>query len=130
MKDSIMNPIDHRWTLDLRKLQYWFLAYVIVWGLDLYAIFTSTSPDFSQGIYVIVVLCIVLYVVCIVYGYKIQSQLITLGLYNRGAWQVIVGAVILNPLAFGLLIPASVLLTGYRIRRKYLPPTTTADFTS
>jgi hypothetical protein len=46
----------------------------------------------------------------------IQSLLFAAGLYRYRGWQVIVGAMILNPCFLGWLIPISVLLAARRAR--------------
>jgi hypothetical protein len=48
----------------------------------------------------------------------VQKHLNIAGLYTPGAWQVIVGAVLLSPFVAGVLIPASVLWTSRRITRQ------------
>jgi hypothetical protein len=49
--------------------------------------------------------------------YKIQKTLHDSGLYGHGAWQVWVGALLLNPCALGWWIPVSVILSARRTRR-------------
>jgi hypothetical protein len=49
--------------------------------------------------------------------YKIQKTLHDSGLYGPGAWQVVVGALLLNPCAFGWWIPVSVLRSALRTRK-------------
>ncbi len=105
---------------DAHRLRNWFGAYLILWAIGLYATFTS-SPDLTPGIYVLL-LAIVPYVLCIVYAYRVQKQLNTAGLYKPGAWQVIAGALLLNPFFIGFLIPASVLWTNWRLTRKSQQP--------
>ena len=110
-------PPDYPWTADSRRLRNWFLAYLVLWGIGVYATVTSSSSDFTPGVYVLLV-CLVPYVPCIVYAYRVQKHLNVAGLYGPGAWQVIVGAVLLNPYVAGVLIPASVLWTSRRITRQ------------
>ncbi len=105
------------WTADTQRLRNWLIAYLIVWIVGLYATFSSFSHDLTPGFYVLL-LCILPYIGCVVYAYRVQNQLNVSGLYRPGAWQVIVGAVILNPLVFGFLIPASVLWTARGITRR------------
>jgi RsiW-degrading membrane proteinase PrsW (M82 family) len=116
------NAANHPWTEDVQRLRRWFVAYLILWGLGLAAAATSSatsSTDSDAGFYVLL-LCIVPYVVCIVYAYRIQKQLNSAGLYRHGAWQVVVGAFFLNPFILGFLIPASVLWANRRINRRLL----------
>ena len=49
--------------------------------------------------------------------YKIQKTLHDSGLYGPGAWQVVVGALLLNPCALGWWIPVSVVVSAARTRR-------------
>ena len=110
-------PPDYPWSADTRRLRNWFIAYLVLWGIGLYALVTSSASDFTPGVYVLL-LCLIPYVPCIVYAYRVQKQLNVAGLYRPGAWQVIVGAVLLNPYVAGLLIPASVLWTSRHITRQ------------
>lgn len=110
------SPPVYPWTADNVRLRNWFLAYLIVWGIGLYVLFTRSGPDLTPGVYVLL-LCVVPYIPCIVYAYRVQKHLNTAGLYAHGAWQVIVGALLLNPLFFGFLIPVSVLWTSRGITR-------------
>src|SRR5437773_2577209 len=110
-------PLPPTWASNAVRLRSWFYTYLIVWGIGLVATFSSSSPDLTPGIYVLL-LAILPYIACIVYAYRVQSQLHAAGLYRHGAWHVLVGALLLNPLAFGLLIPDSVLWTARRVARK------------
>jgi hypothetical protein len=105
-------PSQHALTLDVQGLQWWFVAYLIVWGLGICAALVGLEA----GRYIFF-FCIVPYAFSIVYAYKAQKQLNTAGLYNPGAWQVIVGAFLLNPFLLGFFIPASVLWRSRRIIR-------------
>ena len=49
--------------------------------------------------------------------YRIQKTLHDSGLYGSGAWQVVVGALLLNPCALGWWIPVSVVLSAVRTRK-------------
>ena len=49
--------------------------------------------------------------------YKIQKTLHDSGLYGPGAWQVVMGALILNPCALGWWIPVSVVWSAIRTRK-------------
>ena len=97
---------------DVYRLQRWFIAYVILWGLGICAAILRVEI----GRYVFVS-AIVPYIPSIVYAYRTQKELNAAGLYHAEAWQVIVGAVILNPLFAGCIIPASVLWRSRRIMR-------------
>ena len=49
-------------------------------------------------------------------AWRIQKTLHESGLYRHGAWQVWVGALLLNPCALGWWIPVSVMLRAHKIR--------------
>jgi apolipoprotein N-acyltransferase len=49
--------------------------------------------------------------------YWIQKVLHDSGLGRHGVWQVVVGALLLNPCALGWWIPISVLLSAHKMRR-------------
>lgn len=108
-------PAQRPWTLDARRLRSWFLAYVILWGLGI----TAAVARLEIGKYIFLV-CIVPYVPCIVYAYRTQKRLNAAGLYGAGAWQVIAGAILLNPYLLGFYVPASVLWRSRRITRTIL----------
>jgi hypothetical protein len=94
------------------QLQRWFIAYVILWVLGICAAILRVEI----GLYVLLS-CIVPYIPTIVYAYGTQRELNAAGLYRAGAWQVIVGALLLNPFFAGCIIPASVLWRSRRIMR-------------
>ena len=110
------SPPDYPWTADTRRLRLWFVVYLVSWGVGLFALLASSGPDLTPGLYVLL-LCLVPYVPCTVYAYRVQKHLNAAGLYPHGAWQVIVGAILLNPFVFGFWIPASVLWSARRITR-------------
>ena len=105
------------WTPDVVRLRNWFYVYLALWVSGLLVMIAVPSADFTPGIYVFL-LAVVPYIICIVHAYRVQDRLHTAGLYKHGAWHVLVGALLLNPLAFGFLIPASVLWTAHRIGRR------------
>lgn len=102
---------SYAWTADTRRLRNWFIPYLLVWGGGLYAAIAGAG-------FTILFLCIIPYIPCVVYSYRVQRELNRAGVYKPGAWQVIAGVILLNPLAFGFLIPASVLLTSASITRR------------
>jgi hypothetical protein len=48
------SPLEPPKTSDADRLRYWFVAYLILWGIGLYAASTSSSSDLSPGKYVFV----------------------------------------------------------------------------
>jgi hypothetical protein len=120
---------QHPWSADIQRLRKWFVAYLILLGSGLFVLARSTdSPELRDShplVHWLLILCVVAYIGCIVYAYRVQKELNTAGLYRPGAWQVIVGAFLLNPFFLGFLIPASVLWANRRIARRLgltLPP--------
>jgi uncharacterized protein DUF4328 len=101
------------WSDDARALRNWFIGYMVVWVAGLALAIPSNFDNLA-----ILLLSIVPYIGCIVYAYKVQDALNRAGLYKPGAWQVIAGAVLLNPLIAGLFIPTSVMWVASRIGRK------------
>src|SRR5712671_366246 len=117
------------WSDDARALRNWFIGYMVVWIAGLALAIPSNFNNLT-----ILLLSIVPYIGCIVYAYKVQDALNRAGLYKPGAWQVIAGAVLLNPLVAGLFIPTSVMWVASRIGRKIragsIPdPVSQSDFT-
>jgi len=51
-------------------------------------------------------------------AFYIQKVMHDSCVYKHGAWQVLVGAVLLNPCAFGWWMPVSVLLAARRVRSR------------
>ena len=115
-RQLLPSPTQRRsWTLDVRRLRVWFVAYLIVWGLGIGAALIPSELD-AAGRYVFL-FSIVPYLLCIVFAYRVQRQWNAAGLYRAGAWQIIVGAILLNPFLLGFVIPASVLWRSRRIMR-------------
>lgn len=89
-------------------LKIWFFLYLMLWPLGMYQAAKYGHKD-------LLIICLFPYVVAVAYAYRLQKWLNRAKLYRHGAWQVIVGAVIMNPYAIGFLIPLSVI---YVTRRK------------
>lgn len=101
------------WSAHVKALRYWFLAFMLLW---VFGVAWAIGSDFKQ-LWLLFV-SIVPYIGSIVYAYKVQDDLNRTGVYKAGAWQVIAGAFLLNPLLFGFLIPTSVLLKAGSVGRK------------
>ena len=99
------------WHAQLRALQWWLLAYLVMWLAFWVGIGRGAKED-TLGLLVMLVL--VPYVGSIVYAYQVQRELNRAGLYKPGAWQVIAGAIILNPVVVGWFIPLSVIWVARR----------------
>ena len=117
-----MDPLNASWIADSRALRNWFCAYLALLATGLYTwITTSGTFDLSLGSYILL-LSVVPYVVSIVYSYRVQKQLHASGLYRHSAFDIVFGAIVLNPFLLGWYIPASVLWTAHRVRRKQQAP--------
>jgi hypothetical protein len=102
------------------RLRGWFTVYLVmlVSGYAMAIPGVLSGNEILTGMGGLLFLgAVVPYIGAIVNGYKIQRTLNAKGLCKSGAWQVIAGALILNPLAFGFWIPLSVLRTVKRLKR-------------
>lgn len=106
------------WRVHLPALRGWFALYLLLWAPTLFLIFTGPPGDASTHVVVLIWATIAAYVGTIVYSYRTQRDLHAAGLYKYRPWQVVAGAILLNPLFFGPLIPTSVLWTAYRVARR------------
>ena len=104
------------WSLDAKKLKGWFAAYLLTVSAGLY---WAIDSRFESGLGVAVMaLALIPYIVSVVFAYRVQNALNKAKLYKGGAWQIIAGALLLNPFLLGFLIPASVLWATRRIERR------------
>ena len=116
------DPLNASWIADSRALRNWFCGYLALLAIGLYTwITTSGTFDLSLGSYILL-LSLVPYVVSIVYSYRVQKQLHASGLYRHSAFDIVFGAIVLNPFLLGWYIPASVLRTARRVRRMLQAP--------
>jgi hypothetical protein len=113
------------WEAHADTLRQWYVVYLACWigGAVLYILGTgmeesSTTNAFTMLGGSLFVGSLLLYVVCMVYAYRVQAALNAAGLYKHGAWQIIVAALILNPGCLGFYVPLSVLLAARRIRKR------------
>ncbi len=119
-----MTPDEPVWSTLARILRRWYFVYLASWlgGIALFLIGVTTEKGLVA--YALMILggilfvgSLVVYVICMVYAYRVQAALNSAGLYKPGAWQVIVAALILNPAILGFYVPLSVLLVTHRIRQ-------------
>lgn len=104
------------WSADAKKLRVWFVAYLLTVSPGLY---WAIDSKFENGLGVaVMLLALVPYIVAVVFAYRVQNALNKAKLYKGGAWQIIAGALLLNPWLLGFLIPASVLWATRRIERR------------
>jgi hypothetical protein len=61
---------------------------------------------------------VLLYVFIVGDAFFVQKVMNEAGVYKRGAWQIIVGAAVLNPCALGWWLPVSVILAAGRVKRR------------
>ena len=90
-----------------------YLATLVLFWLYVTKVISLSPGVFNPFAYAALANYLVLVWLC----YKIQKVLYSSGLGQHGAWQVVVGGLILNPCAFGWWIPISVLLSAWRVRR-------------
>ena len=113
------------WTADRLKLKRWLLIFLACWigGAGAWILGAGTHVEVLSTFGVsIFIFAVVPYVVSLVHAYRVQKKLNEAGLYKPGAWQIIVGGLILNPWLLGFAIPVSVLSTVNRIQRSYPGP--------
>jgi hypothetical protein len=120
-----MTPHQPAWDALARSLRRWYFVYLACWlgGIALFLIGIGIEKGLAA--YALIILggslfvgSLVVYVVCMVYAYRVQAALNSAGLYEHGAWQIIVAALILNPAVLGFYVPLSVLLVTRRIRQE------------
>jgi hypothetical protein len=90
-----------------------YVVTLLVFWLEVTKVISLPESVFNPFAYAALANYLVLVWLC----YKIQKVLYDSGLGRHGAWQVVVGALLLNPCAFGWWIPISVLLSARRMRR-------------
>jgi hypothetical protein len=89
-----------------------YFATLAVFWLQVAKVFVLPEGAFNPIMYA----ALVNYVGMMWLAWRIQKTLHVSGLYRHGAWQVWVGALLLNPCALGWWIPVSVMLRAHRIR--------------
>ena len=105
---------EYPWSRSVKQLQGWFIGYLLTFSAGIYLVSTAHA---SEGVSVIVA-ALIPYIASIVFAYRVQRALNQARLYKPGAWQIIAGALLLNPFLLGFLIPTSVLWVTKRIERK------------
>jgi len=107
---------DFPWSASAGKLKNWFVAYLLTLSAGLYL---AVNSDFNNPVGLILIFgSLIPYITCVVFAYQVQRTLNAAKLYKGGAWQIIAGALLLNPFLLGFLIPASVLWATRRIERR------------
>jgi hypothetical protein len=112
------------WDADRRRLTMAFVLYLIMWigGIAVWFCGMTLRSDELMNIGGFLFFGSILpYIAAVVFAYIVQDKLHKSGLYKGGAWQIVVGAVILNPYALGFVIPTSVLLASGKIDRQQRP---------
>jgi hypothetical protein len=119
LTDDVTSPnLDSRgdsiWEVESRKLKVWYYVYIGCWvgGILMLII--------NNGLLILFFAfsALVTYIVCISYACKVQTALKVYGLGKAGSGQIIIAALILNPLIVGFYVPLSVLLAVRRVRKR------------
>ncbi len=120
MTAGSMSPVggEYPWTKNAHKLHVWFRALLILlacWTVSLFV----RLPDLL--IYIAsfcLVGALIASIGCIVYAYRVQSQLNRLGLARTGAWVIVVGPFLLSPMLVGIIASIAVLSSVKTIRKR------------
>jgi hypothetical protein len=112
MSTDLGSPaISRPWSADRAALRKWLLIYLASWlggaAVLIAGLVTEQSTVTGIGLSVFF-LSLVPYIVSLVFSYRVQDKLNKSGLYKPGAWQIVVGGLVLNPLVLGFAIPTSV----------------------
>jgi len=106
------NSATHPWSRDRALLRKWLKTHLLFWlgGAALWIVGAAKhiGPLSTIGVAAFL-LSIVPYVTSLVFAYRVQDALNRANLYKPGAWQIIVGGLLLNPYFIGFAITASVL---------------------
>jgi hypothetical protein len=121
---SLSDPV---WRQNRMMLTRWMFIHLAVWiggaVVMIAGAGSSHEPILMAGI-VLFVASLIPYVGALIYAYRVQNTLNRAGLYKHGAWQIVAGGLILNPLVLGFVIPVSVINTARVVERrlKSTPP--------
>ena len=107
-------PAD-QWMRDAATLKKWYLGYLAPWALGWILLIAGQPTEVSLSV---LLASIIPYIGCIVFAYRVQNGLNKAGLVKSGAWQVIVGAILFNPIVIGWAIPTSVLWAARKAKRQ------------
>ncbi len=108
------------WAADVEALRKWFRLFLIAWLGGGAILILGVSANVEAVLYVGFagfIGSIIPYLKSLQYSYRVQRKLNAANLYKPGAWQVVVGGLMLNPFVLGFLIPRSVLSTVKRVER-------------
>ena len=111
MSTELRPPAPRPWSPDRAALKRWLLIYLAAWlgGAAVLIAGLVTDQSTVTGIGLAVFLgSLIPYVVSLVFSYRVQDKLNKSGLYKPGAWQIVVGGLLLNPFVLGFAIPTSV----------------------
>jgi predicted PurR-regulated permease PerM len=100
-------------------LTRWMSAHLTVWlaGIVVMIATAGREPVFTIGL-VTFLASLVPYVGALIYAYRVQNALHRAGLYKHGAWQIVAGGLLLNPLVLGFVIPVSVINTARAVEQR------------
>lgn len=100
------------WSADLGILRVLFAMYLLFFLGGF--VFTPVNDNAS----LLILPALLCYIAALVYAYKAQRKMNEAKVYLPGAWQVIVGGVILNPI-FGWVILWSVMRKGRKHEKEW-----------
>jgi hypothetical protein len=111
---------DPSWKRNRRLLTRWMFTHLATWlgGIAIMIAGHSNDTALSIGLGVFF-LSVAPYIVALVFAYRVQRALNIAGLYKSGAWQVVVGGLLLNPLVIGWVIPLSVVNSARKVERRF-----------
>lgn len=112
---------ERPWAKDRAGLKRWLLGFLLFWVGGLLLIFAGATFHSDRVTHIgfwSVLGSPIPYLGSLVHAYRVQSKLHAMELYKHGAWNVLVGGLILNPWILGVIIPASVFSTVRRIDRE------------
>ena len=118
MKTSVIpsGDPDTPWVQISKLLRLWFFAYLALWIVWL--IVMANFQHSNDAVAAATLATVVVYIGVIIASYKLQKHLNSIGLYKHRAWQIIAGALLLNPFLLGFLIPLSTILADRKCSAK------------
>ncbi|HXO86755.1 MAG TPA: hypothetical protein VN803_14635 [Gemmatimonadales bacterium] len=109
---------EYPWSQSAKQLRQWFIGYLLTFSAGIFLLsIARASAGVTVGV-IVIVAALIPYLASIAFAYRVQRALNQARLYKPGAWQIIAGALLLNPFLLGFLIPVSVLWVTKRIEKK------------
>jgi hypothetical protein len=104
-------PDEFPWSADARKLQLWFLAFLILLAGWIIGLVLPLPNAVMPFVVLLIPAALVVSIGCVVYAYRVQSCLERLRFSATGAWVVAVGAIVLGP--FLVAVIASMIIRSH-----------------